>query len=149
MIHANAINRNDPERFLDNSDISNDTVLQVGGSCPKELKKATLISNEYNYSEINLNLGCPSSKVQSGNFGAVLMKDVNLVKNCLSEMMKASSKEVSVKIRLGVDDSNINEGLDDFIGELSKAGVNTFYVHARIALLKGLDPKENLSLIHI
>ena len=146
MIHANAINRNDPERFLNNSNISNATVLQVGGSCPKELKKATLISNEYNYSEINLNLGCPSSKVQSGNFGAVLMKDVNLVKNCLSEMMKVSSKEVSVKIRLGVDDFNINEGLDYFIEELSKIGVNTFYVHARIALLKGLDPKENRTI---
>ena len=146
MIHANAINRNEPERFLNNSSISNATVLQLGGSCPEELKTATLIANKYNYSEINLNLGCPSSKVQSGNFGAVLMKDVNLVKNCLSEMMNVSSKEVSVKIRLGVDDSNINEGLDDFIGELSKAGVNTFYVHARIALLKGLDPKKNRSI---
>ena len=146
MIHANAINRNNPERFLNNSNISNATVLQVGGSCPEELKKATLIANDFNYSEINLNLGCPSSKVQSGNFGAVLMKDVNLVKNCLFEMMKVSSKEVSVKIRLGVDESNINEGLDYFIEELSKIGVNTFYVHARIALLKGLDPKENRTI---
>ena len=146
MIHANAINRNNPERFLNNSNISNATVLQIGGSSPIELKKATLIANDFNYSEINLNLGCPSSKVQSGNFGAVLMKDTNLVKNCLSEMMKVSSKEVSVKIRLGVDDSNINEGLDYFIEELSKIGVNTFYVHARIALLKGLDPKENRTI---
>ncbi len=146
MIHANAINRNHPERFLNNSGISNDTVLQIGGSCPEELKKATLIANEYDYSEINLNLGCPSSKVQSGNFGAVLMKDVNLVKKCLSEIIKVSAKEVSVKIRLGVDDSDINEGLDYFIEELSKIGVNTFYVHARIALLKGLDPKENRTI---
>jgi tRNA-dihydrouridine synthase A len=144
MIHANAINRNQPERFLNNSGISNATVLQVGGSCPEELKKATLIANPYNYSEINL--GCPSSKVQSGNFGAILMKNVNLVKNCLAEMIKVSSKEVSVKIRLGVDDSNINEGLDYFIEELSQIGVNTFYVHARIALLKGLDPKENRTI---
>ena len=146
MIHANAINRNHPERFLNNSGISNDTVLQIGGSCPEELKKATLIANEYDYSEINLNLGCPSSKVQSGNFGAVLMKDVNLVKKCLSEIIKVSAKEVSVKIRLGVDDSDINEGLNYFIEELSKIGVNTFYVHARIALLKGLDPKENRTI---
>ena len=146
MIHANAINRNEPERFLNNSGISNVTVLQVGGCSPEELKKATLIANEYDYSEINLNLGCPSSKVQSGNFGAVLMKDVNLVKKCLTEMIKVSAKEVTVKIRLGVDDSNINEGLDYFIEELSKIGVNTFYVHARIALLKGLDPKENRSI---
>ena len=137
MIHVNAINRNAPEKFLDNLNISNPTILQVGGSCPEELKKATLISNEFNYSEINLNLGCPSSKVQSGNFGAVLMKDLNLVKNCLSEMMKVSDKEVSVKIRLGVDDSDINDGLDYFIEELSSIGINTFYVHARIALLKG------------
>ena len=96
MIHANAINRNEPDRFLNNSGISNVTVLQVGGSSPEELKKATLIANEYDYSEINLNLGCPSSKVQSGNFGAVLMKDVNLVKKCLTEMIKVSSKEVTV-----------------------------------------------------
>ena len=146
MIHANAINRNEPERFLNNSGISNATVLQVGGSYPEELKKATLIANEFDYSEINLNLGCPSSKVQSGNFGAVLMKDVNLVKNCLTEMIKVSAKEVTVKIRLGVDDLNIYQGLDYFIEELSKIGVNTFYVHARIALLKGLDPKENRTI---
>lgn len=146
MIHVNAINRNEPKKFLDNLNISNPTVLQVGGSCPEELKKATLVANEFNYSEINLNLGCPSSKVQSGNFGAVLMKDLNLVKNCLSEMMKVSDKEVSVKIRLGVDDSDINDGLDYFIKELSSIGINTFYVHARIALLKGLDPKENRSI---
>ena len=146
MIHANAINRNNPEKFLNNSDVSNSTVLQIGGSSPKELREATLKSNEFNYSEINLNLGCPSPKVQSGNFGAVLMKDLNLVKNCLQEMMKVSKKEVSVKIRLGVDDFNINEGLDYFIEELSKIGVNTFYVHARIALLKGLDPKENRTI---
>jgi tRNA-dihydrouridine synthase A len=146
MIHANAINRNNPEKFLNNSDVSNSTVLQIGGSSPKELREATLKSNEFNYSEINLNLGCPSPKVQSGNFGAVLMKDLNLVKNCLQEMMKVSKKEVSVKIRLGVDDFDIEESLDDFIFELSKIGINTFYVHARIALLKGLDPKENRTI---
>ena len=84
--------------------------------------------------------------MQSGNFGAVLMKDLNLVKNCLQEMMKVSKKEVSVKIRLGVDDFDIEESLDDFIFELSKIGINTFYVHARIALLKGLDPKENRTI---
>jgi tRNA-dihydrouridine synthase A len=87
MIHANAINRNDPEKFLNNSDVLNSTVLQIGGSSPDELREATLKSNEFNYSEINLNLGCPSPKVQSGNFGAVLMKDLKLVKNCLQEMM--------------------------------------------------------------
>ena len=146
MIHANTINRNNPEKFLNNSDVSNSTVLQIGGSSPKELREATLKSNEFNYSEINLNLGCPSPKVQSGNFGAVLMKDLNLVKNCLQEMMKVSKKEVSVKIRLGVDDFDIEESLDNFIFELSKIGINTFYVHARIALLKGLDPKENRTI---
>ena len=146
MVHANAINRNDPEKFLDNSNVSNSTVLQIGGSSPEELRKATLRSNEFNYSEINLNLGCPSPKVQSGNFGAVLMKDLNLVKNCLQEMMKVSKKEVSVKIRLGVDDFDIGESLDNFIFELSKIGINTLYVHARIALLKGLNPKENRTI---
>ena len=146
MVHANAINRNNPEKFLNNLDVSNSTVLQIGGSSPKELREATLRSNEFNYSEINLNLGCPSPKVQSGNFGAVLMKDLNLVKNCLREMMKVSKKEVSVKIRLGVDDFDIEESLDNFIFELSKIGINTFYVHARIALLKGLDPKENRTI---
>ena len=146
MIHANAINRNRPEAFLDNSNILNPTVLQIGGSCPEELKKATTEANQFNYSEINLNLGCPSSKVQSGNFGAILMKDVNLVKKCLSEMMKVAKNEVSVKIRLGVDDFNIKEGLDSFVENLSAIGINTFYVHARIALLKGLDPKQNRTI---
>ena len=146
MVHANAINRNSPERFLSNIKVSNPTVLQLGGSNPEELGKATLASNAYDYSEINLNLGCPSPKVQSGNFGAILMKDVLTVKNCLQEMMVSTSKEVTVKIRLGVDDYDTENYLDNFIYELSKVGVKTFYVHARIALLKGLGPKENRTI---
>ena len=86
---------------------------------PRGVKKATTEANQFNYSEINLNLGCPSPKVQSGNFGAILMKDVDLVKKCLSEMMKVAKNEVSVKIRLGVDDFNIKEGLDSFVENLS------------------------------
>ena len=146
MVHANAINRNSPERFLSNIKVSNPTVLQLGGSNPEELGKATLASNAYNYSEINLNLGCPSPKVQSGNFGAILMKDVLTVKNCLQEMMVSTNKEVTVKIRLGVDDYDTENYLDNFIYELSKVGVKTFYVHARIALLKGLGPKDNRTI---
>lgn len=146
MVHANAINRNSPERFLSNIKVSNPTVLQLGGSNPEELGKATLASNAYDYSEINLNLGCPSPKVQSGNFGAILMKDVLTVKNCLQEMMVSTSKEVTVKIRLGVDDYDTENYLDNFIYELSKVGVKTFYVHARIALLKGLGPKDNRTI---
>ena len=146
MVHANAINRNSPDRFLSNIKVSNPTVLQLGGSNPEELGKATLASNAYNYSEINLNLGCPSPKVQSGNFGAILMKDVLTVKNCLQEMMVSTNKEVTVKIRLGVDDYDTENYLDNFVYELSKVGVKTFYVHARIALLKGLGPKENRTI---
>ena len=146
MVHANAINRNSPERFLSNIKVSNPTVLQLGGSNPEELGKATLASNAYDYSEINLNLGCPSPKVQSGNFGAILMKDVLTVKNCLQEMMVSTNKEVTVKIRLGVDDYDTENYLDNFVYELSKVGVKTFYVHARIALLKGLGPKENRTI---
>ena len=146
MVHANAINRNSPEKFLSNIKVSNPTVLQLGGSNPEELGKATLASNAYDYSEINLNLGCPSPKVQSGNFGAILMKDVLTVKNCLQEMMVSTNKEVTVKIRLGVDDYDTENYLDNFIYELSKVGVKTFYVHARIALLKGLGPKDNRTI---
>ena len=146
MVHANAINRNSPDRFLSNIKVSNPTVLQLGGSNPEELGKATLASNAYDYSEINLNLGCPSPKVQSGNFGAILMKDVLTVKNCLQEMMVSTNKEVTVKIRLGVDDYDTENYLDNFIYELSKVGVKTFYVHARIALLKGLGPKDNRTI---
>ena len=146
MVHANAINRNSPERFLSNIKVSNPTVLQLGGSNPEELGKATLASNAYDYSEINLNLGCPSPKVQSGNFGAILMKDVLTVKNCLQEMMVSTNKEVTVKIRLGVDDYDTENYLDNFIYELSKVGVKTFYVHARIALLKGLGAKDNRTI---
>ena len=146
MVHANAINRNSPDRFLSNIKVSNPTVLQLGGSNPEELGKATLASKAYDYSEINLNLGCPSPKVQSGNFGAILMKDVLTVKNCLQEMMVSTNKEVTVKIRLGVDDYDTENYLDNFIYELSKVGVKTFYVHARIALLKGLGPKDNRTI---
>ena len=146
MVHANAINRNEPTKFLENSKISNSTVLQLGGSDPLELGKAVLAANEHNFSEINLNLGCPSSKVQSGNFGAVLMKDVNLVKECLSEMISNSKKEISVKIRLGVDNFDVENDLTCFIKELINVGIKTFYVHARIAILQGLDPKENRTI---
>lgn len=146
MIHANAINRNDPNKFLENTKISNPTVLQLGGSDPQELSRAVLVANKQNFTEINLNLGCPSSKVQSGNFGAVLMKDINLVKECLSEMISSSKKEISVKIRLGVDNFDIEDGLTNFVEELMTIGIKTFYVHARIALLEGLDPKENRTI---
>ena len=99
--------------------------------------------NSFNYDEINLNIGCPSPKVKSGGFGASLMKEPNLAKECVQAMVENFNKEVSVKIRLGIDDNDIEETLDKFVEIIKSAGINVFYVHARKAILNGLSPKQN------
>ena len=101
------------------------------------------MAENYNYDEINLNLGCPSPKVKSGNFGAALMNHPEIVQSCLVAMQENSSKTISVKIRLGINDNDIDESLDDFIYQLSETGIKVFYVHARKAILDKLSPKDN------
>ncbi|MGB3148329.1 MAG: tRNA dihydrouridine(20/20a) synthase DusA, partial [Paracoccaceae bacterium] len=117
--------------------------LQLGGSVPEELAQATAIAADYGYDEINLNVGCPSDRVQSGCFGAVLMERPGLVADCVAAMIAASPVEVTVKCRIGVDDQVPEEVLPAFLETVSAAGVRRFAIHARKAWLQGLSPKEN------
>ena len=143
MIHSNAILFGNKNKLEEYSNIENPIVLQLGGNDPKNLGQVSKLANKLNYDEINLNLGCPSPRVSSGGFGAALMNDPELVKNCLSSIKENFDKEVSVKIRLGTDDNDIDETLDNFVDSIKSSGIKVFYVHARKAILKGLTPKQN------
>lgn len=120
--------------------------VQLGGSDPQELVEASIICQDYGYSEINLNVGCPSDRVQSGAFGACLMKTPELVAECLDAMQNKVTIPVSVKHRIGVDDLDSYEDLHNFISVVSSVGINKFIIHARKAWLKGLSPKENRTI---
>ena len=143
MIHSNAILYGNKNKLEEYSNIENPIVLQLGGNDPKNLGKVSKIANKFNYDEINLNLGCPSPRVSSGGFGAALMNDPELVKDCLLSIKENFDKEVSVKIRLGTDDIDIDKTLDDFVDSIQSCNIKVFYVHARKAILKGLTPKQN------
>ena len=143
MIHSNAILFGNKNKLEEYSNLENPIVLQLGGNDPKNLGRVSKLANEFNYDEINLNLGCPSPRVSSGGFGAALMNDPDLVKNCLTSIKENFEREVSVKIRLGTDDNDIDETLDNFINSIRSTGIKVFYVHARKAILKGLTPKQN------
>ena len=143
MLHANAVLKGDTEKLLNHHTDEHPLVLQLGGSDPSALSEASSISEKFGYSEVNLNVGCPSSKVQKGRFGAILMKEPKLVAKCISQMKEATTLPVTVKCRIGVDDMDQNIHLDNFINEVSSAGCNTFIIHARKAWLKGLSPKDN------
>ncbi|CUH63699.1 putative tRNA-dihydrouridine synthase [Thalassovita gelatinovora] len=117
--------------------------LQLGGSDPTELAQAAKLGAEAGYDEINLNVGCPSDRVQSGTFGAVLMKSPDLVADCIKAMQDAVDVEITVKCRIGVDDQTPEIVLPDFLTKVSAVGCNRFTIHARKAWLQGLSPKEN------
>ena len=120
--------------------------LQVGGSDKKELSEVAKIAEDLGYDEINLNLGCPSKKVQKNSFGACLMKEPNLVSECVFEMKKSCSIPVTAKTRIGFDDIEDFHYLNDFITQIKNAGSKTIILHARKAILKGLTPKQNLNI---
>jgi len=143
MVTAPAIVRGERDRLLAYNPQEHPVALQLGGSDPTELADATRVSCGYGYDEINLNVGCPSDRVQSGAFGAVLMKSPDLVADCVAEMIAASNVEVTVKCRIGVDDQIPEDILPDFLTKVSAAGVRRFTIHARKAWLEGLSPKEN------
>lgn len=143
MVTAPAIIHGQRPRLLDYSEEEHPVALQLGGSDPRELAEATRISRGWGYDEINLNVGCPSDRVQSGCFGAVLMERPDLVADCVSAMLDESDVPVTVKCRIGVDDQNPDVVLPDFIDRVSRAGVSHFVIHARKAWLQGLSPKEN------
>ena len=143
MITVPAILHGDRGRLLDHAAAEHPLALQIGGSDPAQLAQATRIAADWGYDEINLNVGCPSDRVQSGCFGAVLMKTPALVADCVAAMQAASPVEVTVKCRIGVDDQTPADVLPGFLGTLQEAGVRRVIIHARKAWLQGLSPREN------
>jgi tRNA-dihydrouridine synthase A len=143
MVTAEAVLHGDRERVLGFDAAEHPLALQLGGSDPKKLAAAARVGADYGYDEINLNVGCPSDRVQSGRFGACLMAEPNLVGACVTEMGASSGLPVTVKCRIGIDDQDAEESLDRFIDTVAAAGCTTFIVHARKAWLQGLSPKQN------
>jgi tRNA-dihydrouridine synthase A len=143
MVTAPAIIHGDRDRLLGFHSDEQPVALQVGGSNPAQLAEAARIAEGYGYAEVNLNCGCPSDRVQSGSFGAVLMENPGLVAECTAAMIKAVRIPITVKCRIGVDDQDPHVVLPEFLAQVSAAGVDRFSVHARKAWLQGLSPKEN------
>jgi tRNA-dihydrouridine synthase A len=143
MITTGALLHNEPARFLDFFPGEHPLALQLGGSNPADLAKCSQLAEEWHYDEVNLNLGCPSDRVQSGKFGACLMAEPQLVADCISAMQESCTLPVTAKHRIGIDDLDSYELLSQFVDSLSVAGCRTFIVHARKAWLQGLSPKQN------
>lgn len=143
MVTAPALVRGGALHLLQYNDEEHPIALQLGGSDPVELAKAAVIGANAGYDEINLNVGCPSDRVQSGTFGAILMKSPDLVADCVKAMQDATTVEITVKCRIGVDDQDPSKVLPAFLETVSAVGVKRFSIHARKAWLKGLSPKEN------
>ncbi len=146
MVTADAVVRGDPERLIGFSGDEHPVALQLGGSEPDVLAEASRIGADFGYDEINLNCGCPSDRVQSGAFGACLMREPERVADCVAAMQAASGVPVTVKCRIGVDDDDPEARLFGFVETVAAAGCGVFIVHARKAWLKGLSPKENRSI---
>ena len=146
MIVSEAISRGDKKKLLAFNLNEKPLALQVGGSSAKLLAEAAKTGEDFGYDEINLNLGCPSRKVQKNKFGACLIKEPNLVADCLTEMRASCSIPVTVKTRIGYDDVEDYESLKNFIKILKKTGVETFIIHARKAMLGKFTPKQNLNI---
>jgi tRNA-dihydrouridine synthase A len=143
MVTSPALVRGRALHLLDHDPTEHPVALQLGGSDPAELAEAAYLGAQAGYDEINLNVGCPSDRVQSGAFGAVLMKDAALVARCVSAMQRKVDVDVTVKCRIGVDDQNPEDVLPEFLSRIVGAGVERVTVHARKAWLDGLSPKEN------
>ena len=146
MIVSNAIIKGDRDKLLSFKKINNPVTLQIGGSNPKELAEACRVAEDYGYNEINLNLGCPSQKVQKNKFGACLMKEPDLVAECISAMSNATKLPISAKTRIGYNDIENFEFLKSFILKIKNAGSKKFIIHARRAILSKLSPKQNLNI---
>jgi tRNA-dihydrouridine synthase A len=146
MITAKAIIHGDTARLLKYDDIEHPIVLQLGGSSPQELATSAKIAADFGYDAINLNVGCPSDRVQSGQFGACLMAKPELIADCIAMMSQASALPVSVKTRIGIDHLDSYPFLLDFIDTVATAGCQRFIIHARKAWLTGLNPKENRTI---
>ena len=143
MVVADAAVRGERDRLLRFDACEHPVALQLGGSDPLKLAEAARIGEGFGYDEINLNVGCPSDRVQSGTFGACLMKTPDLVADCVAAMKAAVSVPVTVKCRIGVDEQDVEEALDTLADKVFAAGCDALWVHARKAWLQGLSPKEN------
>ncbi len=143
MITTGAILHGDSERLLSYSPEEHPISLQLGGDNPEDLAKCTKIAQDYGYDEININVGCPSDRVQRGSFGACLMARPELVADCVTAMKSAVDIPVTVKHRIGIDDLDRYEDMYNFVDIVSKSGADRFTVHARKAWLQGLSPKQN------
>lgn len=143
MVTTGAIIHGGANRHLDYNHEEHPIVLQLGGSNPKELATCTKMAQDWGYDEVNLNVGCPSDRVQNNKIGACLMAEPDLVAECIAEMRHAVDIPVTVKHRIGIDDMQSYEEMLHFVDTVAKTGCNNFIVHARIALLQGLSPKEN------
>ena len=146
MIVSEAIDRGDKQKLLSFNLEEKPVALQLGGSSPKLLSNAAKIGEDFGYDEINLNLGCPSKKVQKNKFGACLIKEPKLVADCLSEMQSKTKLPVTVKTRIGYDQVEDYEHLYNFINLLKSTGIKTFIIHARKAMLGKFTPKQNLNI---
>ena len=146
MVATKSAIHGDREKILGFRNEEQPVALQVGGSDKKELAQVAKLAEEYSYKEINLNLGCPSKKVQKNSFGACLMKEPDLVADCLNEMVNACNIPVTAKTRIGVDHIEDFDYLNKFVNKIKEAGCKTIILHARKAVLKGLTPKQNLSI---
>ncbi len=143
MVTTGAILHGSKERFLAFNKAENPVAFQLGGSDPADLAQCAQAVEQYGYEQVNLNVGCPSDRVQNGRFGACLMAEPNLVAECISAMRQAVSIPVTVKSRIGIDEQDSYDELLNFISTIADAGCGDFIIHARKAWLKGLSPKQN------
>jgi tRNA-dihydrouridine synthase A len=143
MVTTGAILHGDRDRILAFNEIEHPVALQLGGSHPGELAQCAQVGQDFGYDEINLNVGCPSDRVQTGRFGACLMLEPDLVAECVAAMVEAVNLPVTVKTRIGVDHQDSYDDLLAFVDKSAQAGCQTFIIHARKAWLKGLSPKQN------
>lgn len=143
MLTSAAVLFGDPGKLLDFDPAEQPLVLQLGGSDPLQMARCARLAERWGYAQININVGCPSDRVQAGAFGACLMKRPALVANCVRAMRDATGLPVTVKQRIGVDEQDPREALPRFVEQVAEAGCETFIVHARKAWLKGLSPKQN------
>lgn len=143
MVTTGALIHGDTKRFLEFNSEEHPVALQLGGSNPNDLAICTKMAEDFGYDEVNLNVGCPSDRVQNGKFGACLMAEPQLVADCVAAMQVNVKIPVTVKSRIGIDERDLYEELTHFIDTVAQAGCNTFIIHARKAWLKGLSPKEN------
>ncbi len=143
MVTAPAVVHGDQQRLLGFDAVEHPVALQLGGSDPAQLAEAARIGQAFGYDEINLNVGCPSDRVQSGRFGACLMREPSLVADCMAAIREAVSIPATVKCRIGVDDQDPQVSLFATVDACAEVGIEVFIIHARMAWLKGLSPKEN------